>query len=395
MASPTTKLNLHRTPEEREYCVQYRETDFNFVSRLMEEEGIFYFFEHEKTKHTLVLANSQHEFKDCPNQPTARYEMVTHEHWFEDLVTGWSYEQEVTPGAYTIDDFNFESPKVGLVSTVPGKDERQYEIYDYPGEYKKKAAGDSLVGLRMEEEESTRLLAKGTSTCRAFSAGFKFKLKGHYRPDLNREFAIIHVSHLADQGDDYETSSQGSSSQFNYENVVDCIPHPTPYRPRRKTPIPVVHGSQTAIVVGRSGEEIDVDAHGRVKVQFHWDREGKYDEKSSRWIRVSQNWAGARWGAVFLPRIGQEVIVDFLKATPTVRSSQGGCITANQCRLMCCPNTKPKAPSSLTPRKVAAASTRFASRTRRAKSNSFCTARKTWTCASRMIDANGSAATVI
>jgi type VI secretion system secreted protein VgrG len=309
------KNKLHGSFPPRDYCVQYRETTFNFISRLMQEEGIFYFFEHETDKHTLVMANNPSEFKPCPYKATARYESEANAGWSDEVVTEWSLGQEVRPGRYTVNDFNFEKPSLDLTADVTGKDQRKYEIYDYPGEYESRDEGEKLAGIRMEEEETPRIVISGSSTCRAFASGFRFDLQDHYRRDLNKAYTIMAIQHLCDAGSNYETA-QGDTGGFEYINHFQCIPHPTPYRPTRTAPVPVVHGTQTAIVVGPPGEEIYVDKYGRVKVQFHWDREGKYNEKSSCWIRVSQNWAGKRWGAMFIPRIGQEVIVDFIEGDP-------------------------------------------------------------------------------
>jgi type VI secretion system secreted protein VgrG len=300
----------------REYCVQYRETDFNFVSRLMEEEGIFYFFEHTEDKHILVLANRPNEFKPSPLHKDVSYKSLIGEGRDEDVISEWSQSQQVRPGQYTLVDFNFQQPSLDLTATVTGKDERKLEIYDYPGEYREKAQGDRLAGIRMEEEQTPQIVISGSSACRGFTPGYRFDLRDHYRRDFNKSYVLTSVYHSADQGTNYRSSDESAVADLHYTNHFQCIPHPTPFRPARLTPVPVVHGSQTAIVVGPSGEEIYVDKFGRVKVQFHWDREGKYDEKSSCWVRVSQNWAGKRWGAVFLPRIGQEVIVDFLEGDP-------------------------------------------------------------------------------
>ncbi len=306
---------LHGSFPKREYCVQYRETTFNFVSRLMQEEGIFYFFEHEADKHTLVLANNPAEFKPCPNQASARFDSARNAGFEEEVITEWSSEQEVRPGRYAIQDFNFEKPTLDLTSDVAGKDVRKYEMYDYPGEYLTKDEGERLVGIRMEEEDSPQIVVTGSSTCRALCSGFRFDLKDHYRRDFNKAYALVSIYHTAEQGTNF-LSSDGEDTGFEYANQFQCVAHPSPFRPPRTAPVPVVHGTQTAIVVGPPGEEIYVDKYGRVKVQFHWDRDGKYDEKSSCWIRVAQDWAGKGWGAIFIPRVGQEVIVDFLEGDP-------------------------------------------------------------------------------
>jgi type VI secretion system secreted protein VgrG len=301
---------------KREYCVQYRETYFNFVSRLMEEEGICYFFKHEKDKHTLMLADSPSDFKSCEYKSDVSYETIVGEDSIDEVVTQWSHGQQVQPGNYKLNDFNFEQPALDLIANVDGVDERKYEVFDYPGSYVTKDEGERIVGVRMQEEDTSRIIATGASYCRGFVSGYKFKLKDHYRRELNKEYTLTSVYHSCDQGTNYRSSEGEAAQDFSYSNHFQCIPWTTTFRPPRVTPEPVVHGSQTAMVVGPPGEEIYVDKYGRVKVQFHWDRVGKYNEKSSCWVRVSQNWAGKRWGAMFWPRIGQEVIVDFLEGDP-------------------------------------------------------------------------------
>ncbi len=308
------KLQLYGSFVEREYCVQYRETDFNFVSRLMEEEGIFYFFEHENGKHTLVLANDPAAQKPCPNQPSVRYALTPGTWQEEDIILEWRQEQEVRPGKYSVTDYNFETPSSNLAASVKGKD--TYEIYDYPGEYRKRADGDSLARIRLQEQEMPRVVARGSSDCRAFTTGYLFDLKGHYRNDVNQSYLLTAISHVATQGGDYTSASTAGSGDFSYSNSFECIPASTPFRPPRLTPAPFVQGCQTAVVVGPGGEEIFTDKYGRVKVQFYWDRVGKRNENSSCWMRVSYPWAGKGWGAIAIPRIGQEVIVDFLEGDP-------------------------------------------------------------------------------
>lgn len=320
---------LTRTCTKLDYCVQYRETDFNFVSRLMEQEGIFYFFEHENGKHTLVLADAPEAHKLCPDQARARYLPEGGMGEWEDAVTTWHMEQELRPGKYTLRDFHNQMPTKALEVTEPstinvGRN-GQFEIYDYPGEYAPhfnapdqrlgnvEPEGRTLVKLRMQEEEAAHLVISGASSCRAFTAGARFELTHHPRRDVNGPYALTTVQHAAVQTPDYVS---GADIEEPYHNSFTCIPHRIPFRPPRVTPKPVVQGSQTAIVVGKAGEEIWVDKYGRVKVQFHWDRESQANEKSSCWIRVAQNWAGKRWGAICTPRIGQEVVVDFLEGDP-------------------------------------------------------------------------------
>jgi type VI secretion system secreted protein VgrG len=312
------RLRLEGNYQAREYCVQYRETDFNFVSRLMEEYGIFYFFEHEDGKHTLVLGDSPSAHQPCPHQKAARCEFTPGSSEPEDIVTHWEMEQLYTSGKYCLTDYNFETPstslRVSVDSAVSVADNSKFEVYDFPGEYLKKGEGESLVRLRMEQEESQHSIANGASTCRAFTSGYRFDLKEHYRADLNKCYMLTEIEHFASVGDSYLGAGAGSGE--TYSNHFSCMPHSVPFRPLRVTPRPFVQGPQTAMVVGKSGEEIWTDKYGRVKVQFHWDREGKKNENSSCWIRVSHPWAGKGWGAVSIPRIGQEVVVDFIEGNP-------------------------------------------------------------------------------
>lgn len=324
------KVNLTGNYEKRTYCVQYRETDFNFVSRLFEEEGIYYFFEHEEGKHILVLGDSPSAHKPCPKQQTARYQISAGGWLEEDVITGLEKTQEVRVGKYALNDYNYEMPNTDLKTNVVsrqilGPGER--EIYDYPGLYPNKGRGDHLTTVRMEEEEARITTISGSSTCRAFTTGYRFTLEDHYRGDMNnKEYVLTSIHHEASQGADYPgVAAEGTGSEFAYVNEFQCIPLDVPYRPVLRAQKPRVHGTQTAVVVGPKGEEIHTDDLGRIKVQFHWDRKGKKDEKSSCWIRVGQIWAGPKWGAVFIPRIGQEVIVDFLEGDPD-RPLVVGCV---------------------------------------------------------------------
>ncbi len=307
------KVLTHGSYEKREYCVQYRETDFNFISRLLEEEGIYYFFEHEDGKHTMIIADSPQENKTLSKQTTVEYQLSAGGWADQDVITALERSQEIRPAKYALNDFNFEIPNTDLSVNVPSKlklGPGDREIYDYPGLYTKKAAGSGRVDIRMEEEEAQITKIDGMSTCRAFASGYRFTLTHFFRNDMNnKEYVLTSVEHEASQ-------PWTKEAELSYSNRFVCIPYDIPFRPARQTPKPFVQGSQTAIVVGPSGEEIYVDEHGRVKVQFHWDREGARDENSSCWIRVSQLWAGGGWGAMWIPRIGHEVIVDFLEGDP-------------------------------------------------------------------------------
>jgi len=308
--------SLQGSYDPREYCVQYRESDFNFVSRLMEEYGIFYFFKHEQGKHTLVLADASTAHSPCPGQSSVRYVTVSGGPQ-EDVITEWQIEQELRTGKYSLEDYNFQTPSTNLMVNEPTVDEvggnSKFDTYDYPGEYLTKGAGESLARVRMQEEEAEHLVAHGMSQCRMFVSGYKFTLEEHPRKDMNTDYVLTEIQHAA-VTDAYPSSRAGEGE--SYSNTFTCIPLSVPFRPLRITPRPTVKGLQPAVVTGPSGEEIYSDKYGRVKVQFFWDRLGKKNENSSCWIRVSQPWAGKNWGAVFLPRIGQEVIVDFLESDP-------------------------------------------------------------------------------
>jgi type VI secretion system secreted protein VgrG len=318
LGHPDFRVSLEGSESPRDYCVQYRETALNFVSRLMEQYGLFYFFGHEQGKHTLVVADASSVHQACPNQERVRFQQVEAQLEDEDSISRFAVQYDLRSGRYSLTDYNFETPTTNLYASVSstiqvGGNDR-LELYDYPGEYLTPSAGESLVQLRMEEEEATHVVGRGASNCRAFVSGYKFTLTDHYRDDWNQEWVISEIQHAASVGGHYH-GEQGAEPE-NYSNSFACFPASVPFRPLRVTPRPVVQGPQTAVVVGKAGEEIWVDKYGRVKVQFHWDRESQANETSSCWIRVSQLWAGKNWGAMWIPRIGQEVIVDFLEGDP-------------------------------------------------------------------------------
>jgi type VI secretion system secreted protein VgrG len=304
------QFKLYKSYPQREYCVQYRETCFDFVSRLLEEEGIFYFFEHSASKHTLVLADSPPAIQPCPGPSAFRVLPEPNVTLEEDVIIELTGEQRVSTGKITLRDYNFETPASDLTATSSG--EEPNEIYDYPGNYADRGGGDRYARLRLEEREAPVLTISGMSNCRSMVSGFKFDVKEHYRRDVNQTYVLTSLKQMMD------TSSYdaGAQDRVDYSNQFEAIPFSVPYRPPLKTQKPRIYGVQTAVVVGPSGEEIYVDKYGRVKVQFFWDRIGQKNENSSCWIRVSQNWAGKAWGAIQIPRIGQEVIVEFLEGDP-------------------------------------------------------------------------------
>jgi type VI secretion system secreted protein VgrG len=310
------KDQLTDTYRKRTYCVQYRETDFDFVSRLMEQEGIYYFFTHAEDRHTLVLADSYSAHSAAAGYETLQYvdsERVVRPE--QEYISRWSYACEIQPGRYEIDDYDFERPGVDLlVRSRPTREYAlaEYEIFDYPGAYSKNADGDQYVRVRIDELHAQCEIAAGESNARGVAPGCLFKLTGHARGDQNREYLILAASHAMSYNE-YET---GEASGATCTCRFSALNSKQQFRPQRITRKPVMQGPQTAVVVGPAGDEIYTDKYGRVKVQFHWDRYGKKDENTSCWIRVSQPWAGKGWGSVSIPRIGQEVIVEFLEGDP-------------------------------------------------------------------------------
>ncbi len=342
LAGLDVEYNVQATLEPREYCVQYRETDFNFACRLMEEEGIFYFFKHTSSGHTLVLADSTQAFAAIPFQPTVTYETARGGGYQEDRILAWEKGQGLRSGKTTNWDFQFQMPDKNCEAVAQVLDTVQagtishklqvggnsaFELYDYPGGYCKRFDGidksgsdqaanlnniftdnNRTVKLRMEAETAAGFFISGRGLHPGFTPGYKFTLQSHFTD--NGDFTLLAVDHDAHQplGNDTEP--------FRYENVFRAIPNALVYRPPRTTPEPFVHGPQTAVVVGTAGEEIFTDKYGRVKVQFRWDRTGTNDANSSCWLRVGTHWAGKQWGAIHIPRIGQEVIVAFIEGDP-------------------------------------------------------------------------------
>lgn len=305
------RLQLAGDYPRREYCVQYRESDLSFVQRLLEQEGIHYFFEHDAQRHVLVLSDQSPAAKPCPAKPEARFHGNLRMQRDDDVVQGFRLSRRVHTAAVSLVDFAFEQPDRDL--EVTEGNQKASEAYDYPGGYTERNDGRRYARLQVEEQEAGRHVADGEGDCRAFTTGYRFRLRDHAVPELCADYLLERITHAAESN--HYRSADGQSP-FAYRNSFRVIPSSVPYRPPRMTPKPVVRGSQTAIVVGPEGEEVAPDRHGRVKVHFHWDRRNGRDENASCWIRVSQPWAGKNWGAISIPRIGQEVIVDFLEGDP-------------------------------------------------------------------------------
>jgi type VI secretion system secreted protein VgrG len=300
-----------------DYLIQYRESDLNFVCRVLEQEGIHFFFRHEDNKHILVMADSNTAHKASPGYATVPYfPPLERERRQGEHLDTWITSRQIRPGVMSAGDFNFKQPGIVTARTsAPLKTgQADAEVYDFPGEFDISGDGDTQVRIRLEEHQFDHELGQGGGPVRGLMAGSRFTLTQFPRQDQNKEYLILSAN--------YELRV----SEFESNDVNDLETHFTfrftafdakvPYRPVRLTKKPTVEGPQTAIVTGGQNQEIFTDEYGRVKVQFHWDREGQYDENSSAWVRVSQLWAGAQWGGVHLPRVGQEVIVEFLEGDP-------------------------------------------------------------------------------
>jgi type VI secretion system secreted protein VgrG len=314
---------LTETYRTWEYCVQYRETAFNFISRLMEQEGIYYYFKHENAKHTLVLADGQSSH-DPVGSEAIPFETSGVDAEAE-AVSGWQLTAQVMPGVVVQNDYDFTAPKKDLIAKAQiqrGHGGASFEIYDYPGEYAETAEGEKLSKVRIEEMHARQERVKGKANVRGLRTGSTFKLSGHPRQDQDREYLVTSCS---SSGVTEESESGQAGGGLVYSVGFEALEVKRTFRAARTTPKPIVQGPQTAFVVGPSGEEIWTDKYGRVKVQFHWDRRSKTDETSSCWIRTTQAWAGKKWGAMFIPRIGTEVVVNFLEGDPD-RPILGGCV---------------------------------------------------------------------
>src|SRR3954469_23662542 len=330
------------TYEPRDYCVQYRETDLSFALRLMEEEGIFFFFRHTESGHQMVVADTPDSYRELSG--TFLFEALDPMAAEADRIFTWRKTQEIRSGKYTLWDSCFElfgkhleAAKETQATVTAGSVTHKLtaggaagqEIYDYPGGYASRFDGITKTGgeqasqlqkifednqrtvlLRMQAETALAVRIFGRGSAFRFSSGSRFTLGRHFSD--NGPFVLTSVTHKSRQ----PIATDPFGPVFEYSNEFTCIPFGLPFRPQRVTPIPFVHGTQTAVVVGPQGEEIFTDKYGRVKVQFPWDREGGLDADSSCWVRVASSWAGKTWGAVHIPRVGQEVVIAFEEGDP-------------------------------------------------------------------------------
>jgi type VI secretion system secreted protein VgrG len=301
-----------------EHCVQYRESDYAFLARTLERYGVYYYFRHEASKHTMVLNDKQ----AYPTLPEAEidYPGSLGRQTVTPCILEWQHAYEFVSGKWSQTDYDFKQPSTSLKveaaknSGVSLSTNSGYELYDYPNDYVRKSDGREEALRRQEEEEVRFNTVTGRSSCVTMTPGYVFKLKSHSnaRSEAGKSYMLTSVEHLASQPGRWASPDQ----QETYMNRFTCIPKEMQYRPTRSTPRPQLSSIQTAVVVGPVGEEIYTDEFGRVKVQFHWDREGKRDENTSCWIRVSQSHAGPGFGGIDIPRVGEEVIVSFLEGDP-------------------------------------------------------------------------------
>jgi len=367
-------FQIQGTFDPRDYCVQYRETDFNFVSRLMEEEGIYYYFDHSEDKHVMVIANVAAGHADLPVASEVLYRMGEPVKDQFMVVDRWEKSQELRAGKVTLWDHCFELPHKhleasktiapsvqvgGVTHSLQVGNNGQLEKRDWPGGYAQRFDGidpggaekpDQLqkifqdnqrtVGLRMQEEAASSLEIQGGGHCRNFVVGHKFKLKTlegslEKESQADGDYVLTQVRHTAKM-----SGYRSEGPEFMYQNDFTCIPAALPFRPRRITPKPVVQGTQTAVVVGPAGEEIFTDKYGRIKVQFHWDAQGKNNADSSCWCRVATPWAGKQWGMIQIPRIGWEVMVGFEDGDPDKPIVMGSVYNAEQMPPYALPDNK-------------------------------------------------------
>ncbi|KQY12880.1 hypothetical protein ASD28_27070 [Massilia sp. Root133] len=321
---------LASAPAVRDYCVQYRESDFNFVCRLLEEEGIYFYFTHAESKHTMVLADGYGAHAAVSGYDTILFRDEEEGRApLEEAVTRLVPGGEIQPSAMVLNDFDFENASSSVNGALLVKSQlaapfsqASYEHYDYPGRYQEAGTGNGFARARMETLHGQGERIEAAGSARGLTTGALFTLSEHPRADENRAF-LITSAETEIAGNEYR--SDGVREGIDFRCRFEAIGKEHSYRPPATARKPIVQGPQTAMVVGKAGEEIWTDKYGRIKVQFHWDRDGKSDETSSCWVRVQQGWAGKGWGMMFVPRIGMEVVVSFLEGDPD-RPLVTGCV---------------------------------------------------------------------
>ncbi len=303
-----------KTYPQYEYCVQYQESDLDFVARLLQQEGIFYFFEHSSSAHTLVLADDITAYQKCAEAKVRCFSG----HLSKSHISHWQGGLSMVSGAYQQKGYNFEQPTLypsgnKVTASLPGQG--ALEIFDYLGESEFNNRPQPYANTQLEALQKDMHKCSGQGDCRSFAIGKFFTFEAHEDSSYKgKSYLLTAIRTSATQPN--QSGSNQSSADNVFSNDFECVPKDTPYRPTVTLNKPLINGVQTAVVTGDAGDEQHIDKYGRVKVQFHWDRLGAFDSKSSCWIRVAQNWAGNKWGAFFFPRVGQEVLVDFINGDP-------------------------------------------------------------------------------
>jgi type VI secretion system secreted protein VgrG len=311
------QFKLMRSYRKWDYCVQYRETDFQFITRLLEHEGIYWWVKHEQGKHTLVLMDSASAHDPIAFEARLPYleDNIEQPRHNEPLIASWTSEEEIQTEKTVLTSYDFEKPSTSLLAEAQvsrSHPQAGAERFDYQGDYTVKADGKQLADDLLEGAQTAYRRYQGLSNVEHFEPGHLFDLVRHPLEGQNGRYLITRIGMQAT----IRLFDNAGASEIQFKVDFNAIPAAQQFRPGRRAPKPFVQGPQTAVVVGPAGEEIFTDKYGRVKVHFHWDRVGKKDDKSSCWVRVSHPWAGKNFGMIHTPRIGQEVVVSFLEGDP-------------------------------------------------------------------------------
>lgn len=315
IASDEYEFKLKNDYQERRYCTQYGESDFRFMCRILEEEGIFFFFEHAEDSHTIVFSDTEEIYDPIDGESEMMFSNESNMVAQKETIRDFTCNRAICPGRITHTNYNFKRPSLDMKLNEEGETHTEHELYEYPGDYGLPPEGSPKVRNHLEQAKSLELTVQGSGNCSRFLPGFTFSVSDHPFDELNGEYCLASVNHHGSQSGVFGEHG-GIGGDYTYANSFIAIPSKTVYRTRQAIEKPYVRGLQSAVVTGPPGEEIYVDEYGRIKVQFHWDREGKKDEKSSCWLRTSQHWSGNGWGMVSLPRVGDEVLVDFINGDP-------------------------------------------------------------------------------
>ncbi|VVS91538.1 type VI secretion system Vgr family protein [Desulfoluna spongiiphila] len=314
MQSNTFEFRTHRTYSPREYCVQYRETNWAFVARLLAEEGIFYYYEFTEADHVLVFGDTPACHKPISDKAEVLFTPPGQLVDQMEYVNEFRVAENVVSGKHVLKDYAFKTPSYRPSAEKPAESYENLELYDYPGLLTDEATGTRLAAVGLERARLQKDEYAGKSLCRSFAVGHLFTLAHYPYDESNREYLLTRITHRGTQPQSLQELAPNGKGN-TYANEFSCIPSEVPFRPDSIAK-PAVSGVQTAVVTGPEGKEIYTDTYGRIKVQYHWDRLGNRDAKSSCWMRVAQSVSGPGWGAVFIPRIGQEVIVSFIDGDP-------------------------------------------------------------------------------